>query len=90
MKKRRSRYDSDFGASVSRKLAEARMTQSDLAKNTSQSTAYVNQIITGRKKPLPEWIDLIADALNLTDKERVQLHRTAAQERGYKLDLTKK
>ena len=31
------------------------MTQTDLAAKTGRSTAYVNQLITGHKKPSPEW-----------------------------------
>ncbi len=61
---RRSRYASPFGASVSVALAEARMTQTELAAKTGRSTAYVNQLITGHKKPSPEWVDLIADTLH--------------------------
>jgi transcriptional regulator with XRE-family HTH domain len=55
---------------VSVALAEARMTQTDLAAKTGRSTAYVNQLITGHKKPSPEWVDLIADTLNLSPRDR--------------------
>jgi cyanate lyase len=42
------------------------MTQTDLAAKTGRSTAYVNQLITGHKKPSPEWVELIADTLKLS------------------------
>ena len=87
---RRSRYASPFGASVSVALAEARMTQTELAAKTGRSTAYVNQLITGHKKPSPEWVDLIADTLKLSPKDRQALHVAAAKQHGFKLDLTKK
>jgi transcriptional regulator with XRE-family HTH domain len=87
---RRSKYDTDFGASVSKSLAEARLTQSGLAERTGQSPAYINQVITGRKKPSPQWIDMVANALNLSERERVHLHRQAAKAHGFTLDLTKK
>ena len=90
MTSRRSKYDTDFGASVSKALAGARLTQSGLAERTGQSPAYVNQVITGRKRPSPQWIDTIADALDLSDRERVRLHREAARAQGFKLDLTRK
>jgi len=32
----------------------------------------------------------VANALGLSDKERVALHRAAAKDHGFKLDLTKK
>jgi transcriptional regulator with XRE-family HTH domain len=75
---------------VSVALAEARMTQSELAAKTGRSTAYVNQLITGHKKPSPEWVDLIADTLKLSPKDRQALHVAAAKQHGFKLDLTKK
>ena len=87
---RRTKYDSPFGASVSVALAEARMTQTDLAAKTGRSTAYVNQLITGHKKPSPEWVELIANTLNLSPRERQALHVAAAKQHGFKLDLTKK
>jgi len=45
------------------------MTQTELAAKTGRSTAYVNQLITGHKKPSPEWVDLISDTLNLSPRE---------------------
>jgi hypothetical protein len=36
---------------------------------------------------LPEWVDLIADTLNLSPR---QLHVAAAKQHGFKLDLSKK
>lgn len=66
------------------------MTQTKLAAKTGRSTAYVNQLITGHKKPSPEWVDLIADTLNLSPERRRDLHADAARQHGFKLDLTKK
>jgi len=45
------------------------MTQTDLAAKTGRSTAYVNQLITGHKKPSPEWVELIADTLKLSPEQ---------------------
>ena len=89
MTDRRSKYDSPFGASVSVALAEARMTQSALARKAGSSTAYVNQLMTGRKKPSPEWVELVADTLNVSPEKRRELHVAAAKQHGFKLDLTK-
>ena len=90
MDDRRTRYNNSFGASVSTALAEARMTQTELAEKTGRSPAYLNQVITGRKKPSAEWADLIANTLNLSPEQRQQLHFEAAKQHGFKLDLTKK
>jgi transcriptional regulator with XRE-family HTH domain len=87
---RKTKYDTEFGALVSRSLTEARITQPDLAERLGKSTAYVNQTLTGRKKPSAEWADLVANTLKLTKEKRVELHRAAAKDNGFKLDLTKK
>jgi hypothetical protein len=49
-----------------------------------------NQLITGHKKPSPEWVDLIADTLKLSPEQRQALHVAAAKQHGFRLDLTKK
>jgi transcriptional regulator with XRE-family HTH domain len=90
MSERRSKTDSHFGASVSKSLAEARMTQTEVAERIGSSTSYVNQMLTGRKRPSPQWVDLIADTLKASDRQRVELHRAAAKDYGFKLDLRKK
>lgn len=87
---RRNRYATAFGAALTEQLAGRRMLQADLAKQLGRSAAYTNQVMTGRKKASPEWVDLIAGSLNLTDAERQRLHVAAATDHGFKLDLTKK
>ena len=63
------------------------MTQTELAAKTGRSTAYVNQLITGHKKPSPEWVDLIADTMKLSPKDRQALHVAAAKQPGPPLRL---
>lgn len=86
---RKSRTDTEFGAVVSKNLTTASWTQLDLANNTGASLAYMNQMMTGRRRPSAEWADLIADTMRLSDRQRVQLHRAAARDVGFKLDLRK-
>lgn len=86
---RRERTKSEFGTSVSRALAEANLTQVDLAASTNVSPSYVNQTVTGKKRVHPEWVDLVANVLKLQARERAKLHRAAAKDFGFKLDLTK-
>lgn len=81
---------SNFGTSVSNSLAGVRMTQSELAEKLGTSQSYVSQKLSGTRPATPRWADLIADVLGLPEEERVKLHRAAALDRGYKLDLTKK
>ena len=63
------------------------MSQSDLAQAVGKSPAYTNQTMTGRKHASPEWVNLVAETLNLSQKERVVLHRAAAKDQGYEIDL---
>ena len=53
------------------------MTQTELAAKTGRSTAYVNQLITGLKKPSPQWVELIADTLKLSPEQCQELHVAA-------------
>ena len=89
MTARRSKNDTEFGASVSKILTEAKVNQAYLASETKTSLPYVNQMLTGRKRPAPGWIDVVASTLKLQNKKRVQLHRAAAKDAGYDIDLTK-
>jgi hypothetical protein len=63
------------------------MSQSDLAQAVGKSPAYTNQTMTGRKHASPEWVNLVAETLSLSQKERVVLHRAAAKDQGYEIDL---
>lgn len=85
---RRSKYETAFGTSVSGALAEARMSQTDLADKLGKSSAYTNQTMTGRKRVSPQWADLIADTLQLSPERRRDLHVAAAKDFGFKIDLT--
>jgi transcriptional regulator with XRE-family HTH domain len=84
---RTTRYN-HFGASVSRLLAERQMSQAELASALDKSSAYVNQTMTGAKAASAQWADLVADVLNLPTPGRAELHRAAALDHGFKLDLS--
>jgi transcriptional regulator with XRE-family HTH domain len=83
------RATNHFGASARRYLAEAQATQTALATAVGVSASYANQLLTGAKRPSPQWIDLMADAMQMNQAQRRELHRAAALDAGYKLDLTK-
>ena len=78
-------YNSNFGTSVSNALAEARLTQSEVATSARISQPYFNQMLTGLKKPSPEWVDIIASTLNFSNEKRRELHVAAAKDHGFKL-----
>ena len=76
-----------FGAAVNAALTERRMSQYELAEAVGKSRAYTNQTMTGRKSASPQWVNLVAETLKLSAKERVALHRAAAKDQGYEIDL---
>lgn len=82
-------YQSAFGKALDRQLSKRRLRQSDLARATKTSPAYINRAMQGGKVS-PEWADLIAETLHLSKMETTELHTAAAVSWGFKLDLTKK
>lgn len=76
---------SNFGTSVSNLLTEARTTQTALAGTANISQPYLNQMLTGKKSPSPEWVEIIANSMKLSKKKRRELHIAAAKDYGFKL-----
>lgn len=58
-----------------------------LADRLGVTGPYVHHLISGRRLPSPQWLDLMADAMKLTKEQRVDLHRAGAIDHGYKLSL---
>jgi transcriptional regulator with XRE-family HTH domain len=76
-----------FGAAVSSLLTKRQMSQADLAESLGKSHAYTNQTLTGRKSASPSWVNLVAETLRLSPEQRIALHRAAAKDQGYEIDL---
>jgi transcriptional regulator with XRE-family HTH domain len=64
------------------------MTQYAAAKATGASQSYLNQVVNGERLPSADWLETVAQALELSDEERARLHRAAARSHGFKIDLT--
>lgn len=64
------------------------MTQNALADNLDISSAYISSVLNGKRNPSAQWVDLIADTLQVTPERRVEMHRAAARDLGYRLDLS--
>lgn len=79
---------SNFGHSVRTILTENGTTQSGLAASLGKSPAYLNHVITGKKTPSGNWVDFVADVLKVTPEQRAHMHRSAALDAGYRIDLT--
>jgi hypothetical protein len=80
---RRAQFRNEFGAALAVSLAERRMSQLDLATASNRSPSFTSQVMNGRKGASPEWVNLIADTMNLSKQERQKLHAAAARDRGY-------
>lgn len=81
----RKKYKTAFGEALAEQLERRQVTQSELAKAANVSNTYANHTMAGRKSASPQWADLVADVLKLSDKERAELHRAAARDKGYKI-----
>lgn len=71
-------------------LAGRGVSQYRAAKLAGTSQPFLNQVATGRRRASAEWLDLVANALELTPEERERLHRAGARDHGFKIDLTGK
>ena len=90
MRKTNTQYQSAFGEALSKQLSAREGKPIDVANGTGMSPSFVSLAMHGKRTVSPEWADTIAKALSLNEKETVDLHRAAAKDAGYKLDLTKK
>jgi transcriptional regulator with XRE-family HTH domain len=79
----KTKFSETFGGYLDRRS----MTQSSVADATGTSRAYVSSVSTGKKPVGPTAVDNLADAIKATDEERTNLHRAAAIDAGFKLDL---
>lgn len=71
-----------------RSLLDANGTrQKDLAQRLDVSPAYVSAVVSGQKSLSAETATRMSAALNLSHQDSVRLHRAAAQDMGFNLEL---
>lgn len=80
---------SHTGNALADLMTRRRTNNSAVAEKLGVSPQYVGAITRGDKHASAKWIDMVADVLRVTAQERVELHRAAARDAGFKLDLTK-
>jgi transcriptional regulator with XRE-family HTH domain len=78
-----------LAASLGDILAGRGLSQASAAARAHISQPYFNQVATGRRRASAGWIETVANALQLDDEERAELHRAAARDHGFRIDLTK-
>lgn len=79
--------DTEFGRAFAAALERHGRSQISVAEALGTSRAYVSALRTGSKNAAASTVDRVADALNLAEPERIELHRAAAKDAGFKLDL---
>ena len=82
----RRSYATLFAAALGQQLEPKGIRQADLARLTGRSPSYVNHTIAGRKAVSAEWVNVVAHAIECSDKERRKLHRAAALDAGFDID----
>ena len=79
--------DTKFGKAFAASLERHGLNQSRAAEQVGVSRNYVSMIVSGKKSPSPARIDDLAGALGFTEEEARRLHRAAATDAGFRLDL---
>lgn len=78
---------SAFGMTLSQYIDQYAVNQSQLAERLGTSRAYVSGLATGKKHASAKTAEEIARTLGVSEEETVRLHRAAAADAGFKLDL---
>lgn len=68
-------------------MKDRSVSQTELAAQLDVSQAYVSSIVRGTKNMSPSTIDKAASVLKASEQARVRLHRAAALDQGFHLDL---
>lgn len=76
-----------FGRELRAALDGGHLKQSFLSESLGVSNAYVSSLVTGKRHAAPATIDRIAQALSLGTDGRTRMHRAAAMDAGFSLDL---
>jgi len=76
-----------FGDELERMLRARGMNQKTFAEQIGTSSAYVSSISTGKRQVSPSRVSSIAAALHAEAGDISRLHRAAALDMGFNLDL---
>ncbi|HKY20013.1 MAG TPA: helix-turn-helix transcriptional regulator [Vicinamibacterales bacterium] len=75
------------GELLKQHFAETSISQSTVSKEMGVARPYLNRVIGGSELPSAKWLDTVALGLGLTDAQRIALHRAAARDHGFEIDL---
>lgn len=75
----------NLGVEIRRLLDEKVITQTELCAKLDRQKSYVSGVCQGQRRIRPDMVDLFAEALELDESERHNLHILAAQAFGFDL-----
>lgn len=78
----------EAGGLIKGYLTDRSVTLSALAKDIGVSRVNLSVAANGRRHLSSSWADMIATGLGLNEEERADLHRAAARDNGFRIDLT--
>ena len=78
---------SRFGQALDELLVARSIRQSHLADDLGVTRAYVSALTTGKKPASADRVAMVSAALDLTPQEDQALHKAAALDAGFRLDL---
>ncbi|WP_093424907.1 helix-turn-helix transcriptional regulator [Tranquillimonas alkanivorans] len=76
-----------LGKTLSEILEKYAASQNRVANHIGVSRAYLSAVTKGRKSLSPDRIDQIAAALKTSPEDTSRLHRAAALDQGFRLNL---
>lgn len=76
-----------FGRELDAALDSGQLNQKFLSQSLGVSSAYVSALMTGKRTAAPATINKIAETLSLDGEARTRMHRAAAMDAGFSLDL---
>lgn len=76
------------GAALQKLIKDSGHNQGSFASAVGTSRVYTNTVIAGHNVPSSGWLNMVATGLGLTEEQSVELHRAAARDHGFKIDLS--
>lgn len=85
----REKQKSAFGEALDKVLSAHQVSNAALASGVGVDPAHLHRQRFGSRYVSGPYVDQISSTLGLNDRETTELHRAAAKDAGFKLDLTK-
>lgn len=78
---------SKTGEILRQHFAASTISQSTVSREMGLARPYLNRVLGGSELPSAKWLETVALGLGLTEDQQRELHRAAATDHGFKIDL---